>query len=72
MRKMLQELGFPMPTLSVLYMDNQSAIQVAKHPEYHGQMKQLDLSLFWLRDVDRKSTRLNSSHSWISRMPSSA
>ena len=23
-------------------------------------------------DVDRKSTRLNSSHEWISRMPSSA
>ena len=25
---------------------------------------------FWL--IDRKSTRLNSSHEWISRMPSSA
>ena len=25
-----------------------------------------------LRDKDRKSTRLNSSHEWISRMPSSA
>ena len=23
-------------------------------------------------DIDRKSTRLNSSHEWISRMPSSA
>ena len=44
MHKMLQELSFPMPTLFVLYMDNQSAIQVAKHPEHHGQMKQLDLS----------------------------
>ena len=25
-----------------------------------------------LKDKDRKSTRLNSSHEWISRMPSSA
>ena len=25
-----------------------------------------------VREVDRKSTRLNSSHEWISRMPSSA
>ena len=25
-----------------------------------------------LRETDRKSTRLNSSHEWISRMPSSA
>ena len=51
MRKMLQELGFPMTAPSLLYMDNQSAIQVAKHPEHHGRMKQLDLSWFWLRDV---------------------
>ena len=28
--------------------------------------------LIALRHVDRKSTRLNSSHEWISRMPSSA
>ncbi|KIJ10579.1 hypothetical protein PAXINDRAFT_40018, partial [Paxillus involutus ATCC 200175] len=27
---------------SVLHIDNQSAIQVAKHPEHHGCMKQLD------------------------------
>ena len=27
---------------------------------------------FELREIDRKSTRLNSSHEWISRMPSSA
>mgnify|MGYP000977678789 CR=1 FL=1 len=26
----------------------------------------------WAREGDRKSTRLNSSHEWISRMPSSA
>ena len=36
MHKMLQELGFPMTAPSVLYIDNQSAIQVAKHPEHHG------------------------------------
>ena len=48
MRQLLQELGFPVPTSSVLWMDNQSAIQVAKHPEHHGQMKQLDLRWFWL------------------------
>ena len=51
MCKMLQELSFPMTTHSLLYMDNQSTIQVAKHPEHHGRMKQLDLSWFWLHDV---------------------
>ena len=30
------------------------------------------LTLGLLRPLDRKSTRLNSSHEWISRMPSSA
>ena len=44
MRKMLQELGFPMTAPSLLYMDNQYA-------EHHGRMKQLDLSWFWLHDV---------------------
>ena len=54
MRKLLQELGFPVPMSSVLWMDNQSVIQVTKHPEHHGRMKQLDLHWFWLRDnVDK-------------------
>ena len=56
MRKMLQELSFPMTAPSVLYMDNQSTLQVAKHPEHHGQMKQLDLSWFWLQDVVNQGT----------------
>ena len=47
MCKMLQELGFPMTAPSLLYMDNQSAIQVAKYAEHHGWMKQLDLSWLW-------------------------
>ena len=29
-------------------------------------------SVLYKRTLDRKSTRLNSSHEWISRMPSSA
>ena len=38
----------------MLRIDNQSAISVAKHPEHHGRMKQLDLSWYWLRDVVHK------------------
>jgi len=51
MRQLLQELGFTVPSALTLCMDNQSAIQVAKHPEHHGRMKHLDLRWFWLRDV---------------------
>ena len=32
----------------------------------------LQSAIGYLRQQDRKSTRLNSSHEWISRMPSSA
>jgi len=54
MRNLLYEMGFTAPGPSVLRVDNQSAISVAKHPEHHGRMKQLDLSWYWLCDVVHK------------------
>src|SRR3978361_384577 len=54
MRNLLHEMGFSPTGPSVLRIDNQSAISVAKHPEHHGRMKQLDLSWYWLRDVVHK------------------
>lgn len=50
MRNLLQELGYSLSGPTVLHMDNQSAISVAKNPEHHGRMKHLDLRFFWLRD----------------------
>jgi len=55
MRNLLSEMGFKSNEPSSLHIDNQSTIQVAKNPEHHGHMKQLDLKLFWLWDnVKRK------------------
>jgi hypothetical protein len=54
MRNLLVEIGFPATAPSILRIDNQSAISVAKHPEHHGRMKQPDLSWYWLRDVVHK------------------
>jgi len=51
MRQLLGELGFTLSAPSVLCMDNQSAISVAKNPEHHGPMKHLDLRFYWLRNV---------------------
>ena len=48
MCKLLQEIGFESNGPLILHMDNQSAIQVAKHPEHHGRMKHLDLRWYWL------------------------
>ena len=36
---------------STLYMDNNSAIAVAKNPEHFGRLKHIQLRLYWLRDV---------------------
>jgi len=41
MRQLLNKFGFTLPGLSTLAMDNQSAISIAKNPEYHGHMKHL-------------------------------
>jgi hypothetical protein len=50
MQKLLGEMGYTVPKPTKLFMDNQSAISVAKNPEHHGRMKHLDLCFYWLRD----------------------
>jgi hypothetical protein len=55
LRNLFTELGYKFTTPSPLYIDNQSALSVAKNPEHHGRMKHLDLRFFWLRDeVEKK------------------
>ena len=55
LRNLFSELGYNIQGPSTLYMDNQSAIAVAKNPEHHGRMKHLDLRLYWLRDEVQKN-----------------
>ena len=43
--------SFRSEKFSTLYMDNNSAIAVAKNPEHHGRLKHIQLRLYWLRDV---------------------
>ena len=45
MHQFMGELRYPLPTVSTLLIDNQSAISVSKNPEHHGRMKHLDLSV---------------------------
>ena len=49
-QNLLKELGYTPSAPAKLYMDNQSAMSVAKNPEHHGRMKHLDLCYYWLRD----------------------
>ena len=52
MRNLLTELGYDLSEApSTFYMDNNSAIAVAKNPEHHGRLKHIQLRVYWLRDV---------------------
>ena len=46
----LAELGYTFNSPSILQIDNQSAISVAKNPEHHSRMKHLNLQFFWLHN----------------------
>ena len=54
LRSLLFELGYKVRTPSVMMVDNQSAIQVAKNPEHHGRMKQVEVRHLWLRQSIRR------------------
>ncbi len=48
------KFGFSFPHVSVLYIDNESALSVAQNLEHHGHIKHLDLCLYWLCDEVEK------------------
>ena len=63
--------------------ENQSSSPMLDVVTSHGSVRHVDNTIYFYSDIattpcaelnrlDRKSTRLNSSHEWISRMPSSA
>jgi hypothetical protein len=68
LRNLFSELGFAMDKPSTLYIDNQSAISVAKDPEHHGRMKHLDLRYFWLRDAVQEG-KIQVTHCPTDKMP---
>jgi hypothetical protein len=56
MQNLLKELGYEAQCPSKLFMDNQSALSVARNPEHHGRMKHLDLCYYWLRNMVEKGS----------------
>lgn len=49
-RHFMSELGLPPSAPTPLWLDNQSAIRVAKNPEHHSCMCHLLVKFHWLRD----------------------
>jgi len=68
LRNLLTELGYKFNSPSSLYIDNRSALSVAKNPEHHGRMKHLDLRFYWLRDEVEKGI-INPIHLRTDEMP---
>jgi hypothetical protein len=59
LRHLFTEMGFQFDSPSTLWIDNQSALSVAKNPDHHGRVKHLDLRFYWLRDeVERGIIRV--------------
>jgi len=48
MHNLMYKLGIPLSGTFSLLIENQFVISVAKNPEHHGRMKQLDLCYYWL------------------------
>jgi hypothetical protein len=50
MREFLDEIGYNISAPSILFVDNNSAVQVAKNPEHQSTMKHVNRSYHWIRE----------------------
>jgi hypothetical protein len=50
-RSLLQELGIWTPRTSTIFSDNQAAVAIAHHPEFHARTKHIDIVYHFLRDL---------------------
>jgi hypothetical protein len=56
LRQLLSELGLNTSSPTVLHVDNQSAIAIAKNPEFHDHTKHIDIHYHFLRQVVKDRT----------------
>ena len=50
-RSLYSELNFLLPTTSTIFTDNQAAISISHHPEFHARTKHIDIAYHFLRDL---------------------
>jgi hypothetical protein len=55
-RNLYQELGLPTDTPSIVQSDNQAAIAISHHPEFHARTKHIDIDMHFLRDHVKDGT----------------
>ena len=49
-RKLLNDIGYRSASSSILFVDNQNAIKLAKNPEYHKRTKHIDIRYHYIRE----------------------
>jgi hypothetical protein len=55
-RTLFQELDFPLASTSTIFTDNQAAISISHHPEFHSRTKHIDIAHHFLRDLISQGT----------------
>jgi len=55
-RSLFKELDLPLPTTSTIFTDNQAAISIAYHLEFHARTKHINISHHFLRDLIEAGT----------------
>ena len=50
MRELISELGNPPHNSTVILEDNQSAISIAKNPQFHGRTKHINIKYHFIRE----------------------
>jgi Reverse transcriptase (RNA-dependent DNA polymerase) len=55
-RSLFRELDFPFPSTSTIFTDNQAAISISHHPEFHARTKHIDIAHHFLRDLIAEGT----------------
>jgi hypothetical protein len=66
LRNMLKHLGFPQENPTEIYIDNRSAIALAKNPVYHERNKHIDIRHHFIREhVKNKEVELNHARQMI-------
>jgi hypothetical protein len=53
---LFQELDFPFASTSTIFMDNQVAISISHHPEFHSCIKHIDIAHHFLRNLISQGT----------------
>ena len=50
LRRLLEDIGFAQNKPTVLFEDNQSAIELSKNPKFHSRTKHIDISYHFVRE----------------------